>query len=124
MSQRAFKYFSIAAGGTPQPLVGTTLTAAVVPPSNVKDPATALTLLPVVDSSMFLNGDWMMLDSTGAPGEERVQVFSVPNGTSIQVKGMLQPHASGAFVRLAVLTNSLYIQTLDGNTGAIYIGTS
>jgi hypothetical protein len=124
MSQRTFKYFSIGTGGTPQPLVGTTLTAAVAPPINVPDPTVALTTLPVADSSMFLNGDWMMLDATGLAAEERVLVFRVLSSTSIQVKGMLSSHASGAWVRLATLMNSLYVQSLDGNSGALYVGTS
>lgn len=126
MSQRAFKYFTIAAGGTPQPLVGTTLTAAVVAQVTVPStsPSDALSTLPVADSSMFLNGDWVILDSTGAAGEERVQVFTVPDGTHIQVKGMKSNHANGAFVRLAQLMNSVYVQAKDGNVGALFIGTS
>jgi hypothetical protein len=122
MSVRAFKYFTLA--GTAQPLIGTTLSAAVVPPTNVPDITTALTNLPVADSSMFLNGDWAILDSTGAAGEERVQVFTVPDATHIQVKGMKFAHANGAFVRLAVLANDILIQPADGNAAPVYVGNS
>jgi hypothetical protein len=124
MSVRAFKYFTIGATSTPQPLIGTALSAAVAVPINVPDLNVALTTLPVLDSSMFSIGDWVMLDSTGVAAEERVLVFSVPNATSIKVKGMLNAHASGAFVRLAVLANDIYIQPADGNSAALYVGTS
>lgn len=126
MSERAFKYFTITAGGTPQPLVGTTLSAAVVAPvasGSQLAVSDQLTTLPVVDSSMFLKGDYAMLDSVGAL-EERVRVFAVIDATHIQVIGMQFNHANGAFVRLAVLANSIYVQTKDGNVGAIFIGLS
>lgn len=126
MSQRTFKYFSIVAGGTPQPLVGTTLTAAVNAPTGAGSTlalADILTVLTVADTSMFLNGDYAMLDSTGA-NEERVQVFQVLTGNTMSVKGMLKNHANGAYVRLAALANSTYVQGLDANAGALYIGTS
>jgi hypothetical protein len=124
MSVRAFKYFSIGTTGTAQPLIGTTLSAAVAVPTNVPDLNVALTTLPVVDNSMFHAGDWVMLDSTGAAAEERVLVFSVFGTTSISVKGMLNAHASGAFVRLAVLANDIYVQPADGNAAALYVGNS
>jgi len=126
MSVRAFKYFTIGTTGTAQPLIGTTLTSAVVAAVTVPStsPSDALSILPVADSSMFSVGDWVMLDSTGAAGEERVQVFTVPDGTHIQVKGMKFNHANGAFVRLAVLVNDIYIQPADGNTVAMYVGNS
>ena len=120
MSVRAFKYFQIAATNTPQPLIGTTMSAAVAVPTNVPDLTAALTSIPVADSSMFAKGDWAMLDVT--TNEERVQVFSVPDGTHVKVVGMALPHASGAFVRLAVLANDIYIQPADGNSGALYVG--
>jgi hypothetical protein len=120
MSQRAFKYFSITAGGTPQPLVGTTLTAALNAPTN---PDTAVTAT-VADSSMFLAGDATRLESTGAATEERVRVFQVVDATHIQLVGVKFNHLSGIFVRLSISINSIYIQALDGNLGALYIGLS
>jgi hypothetical protein len=118
MSQRAFKYFTIVAGGTPQPLVGTKLTAAVIPTDGPDTP----TLLPVVDSSIFLNGDKVILDVPSSGIEERVRVFNVPDATHINVVQMRQSHASGIYVRLAEMVDSVYVQCLDGNTGAIFIG--
>jgi hypothetical protein len=127
MSQRAFKYFSIVAGGTPQPLVGTKLTAAVAPaPATGFQPAGSPDTpvsIPVSDSSMFLNGDRVILDVPSSGVEENVKVFSVPDSTHIQVSGIAHVHASGTYVRLAVLINSVYVQALDGNAGALYIGT-
>jgi hypothetical protein len=120
MSQRSFKYFQIAAGGTPQPLVGTTLTAAVTAPTNPD----AVVSLSVADSSMFLKGDRVVIGSTGAADEEDAAVFSVPDGTHINVQDIENNHANGAYVRLGILINSLYIQEQDGNTGALFIGTS
>lgn len=127
MSVRAFKYFTIATTGTAQPLIGTTLTAAVNPPGPSASQlaiSDQLTTLPVADSSMFLKGDWVELDSTGSAVEERCLVFAVPDATHIQVKGMQFAHASGAFVRLAVLVNDIYVQPADGNTVAMFVGTS
>jgi hypothetical protein len=125
MSVRAFKYVTIGTTNTAQPLIGTTLTAAVNPPGPTASQIAVsdqLTTLPVADSSFFLNGDWVMLD-VGA-NEERVIIQTVPDGTHIQVKGMAKAHANGTFVRLAVLTNDLYIQPKDGNTASLYVGTS
>jgi len=127
MSLRAFKYFTLGVTGTAQPLIGTTLTAAVNPPAPSASQiaiSDQLTTLPVADSSMFIQGDWLMLDSTGAAVEERVLVMKVPDGTHVQVKGMQFAHVNGAFVRLASLANDIYIQPADGNTAAIMVGTS
>lgn len=126
--QRAFKYFTIVAGGTPQPLVGTKLTAAVSPaPATGSQPAGSPDTpvsLPVADSSMFLNGDRVILDIPSSGVEENVKVFSVPDATHIKVSGIQFVHSSGIYVRLAVLINSVYVQALDGNAGALYIGTA
>lgn len=119
MAARAFKYFSIAAGGTPQPLVGTTLGAAVQIPSS----SDTLVSLAVADSSMFLAGDLAILGSPGT-SEERVQVTAVPDATHVTVRGVQKAHASGSFLRLSLLMNSLFIQTKDGNAGPIFVGMS
>lgn len=122
MSVRAFKYFTIGATNTAQPLIGTTLSTAV--PAPILFSPDALTTLTVVDSSMILAGDPVDLDSTAAASEERVYVFKVVDATHIQVKGMQFAHANGAFVRLGAMANDIYIQPKDGNTQSLFAGTS
>lgn len=116
MAIRTFKNFSIVSGGNPQPLVGTTMTAAIVA-------GVAPQLIPVADSSMFAAGDWAYLDTPGA-SEERVLVLSVPDSTHINVPNVTKAHASGSLVRSGILCNSVYVQSLDGNSAALYVGNS
>lgn len=121
MAQRAFKYFTITAGGTPQPLIGTLTTAAILALPAGASPSTPVSV-PVSDSSMFLKGDWVIVDNSGTP--ERAFVFGVPDGTHVQLTGLQLAHASGSTVSLSILVNNIYVQTKDGNAGAIFIGTS
>jgi hypothetical protein len=124
--QRTFKAFSITSGGTPQPLIGTRLTA------NAGPSATNNTIsIAVADSSMFQKGDWVLIqsvDGTTRPGERQL-VFSVPDGTHIVLNALSQAYVGGAFgtgdwVILANLVNSVYVQTVDGNAAAIFVGTT
>jgi hypothetical protein len=118
---RTFKYFTITAGGTPQPLIGTTTTAAVGPV-----PASGNTfVIPVADGSIFRKGDWAIIGKPST-GEERVFVQSVSgnNVTVLAQNGLTGTYLSGAYFRLSVLINSSYVQPEDGNAGALYIGTS
>lgn len=109
---RTFKYISLTTNGVPQPVFGTTLSAAVSPGSQVS--------VPVTDSSMFLKGDQVNFD-VGA-SEEMTTVFSVPDGTHIVVNALTKAHASGTYVRLSGSISAVYIQTKDGNTSPIFIG--
>lgn len=122
MAQRTFKYFTIAAGGTPQALIGTLTTAAILALPAGAVPDTPVTVS-VADSSMFSKGDWVIVDSSGA-NPERAFVFGVPDGTHIQVTKLQLAHGSGCTVSLSILVNNIYVQTKDGNAGAIYIGAS
>jgi hypothetical protein len=126
MSQRTFKAFTIISGGTPQPLIGTRLTA------NAGPAATNNTIkIAVADSSMFQKGDWALLqsvDGTTRPGA-RHKVFSVPDSTHIVLNSLEQAYVGGAFgtgdwVILANLVNSVYVQTVDGNAAALFLGTT
>jgi hypothetical protein len=121
---RTTKYIALTAGGNPQPVFGTTTTAAVGPtstPGTGQNAATNNTVsIPVTDSSIFLKGDQVNVD-VGA-NEERTTVYSVPDGTHIVVASLANTHASGIYVRLSGSCGVVYIQTQDGNTGAIYIG--
>lgn len=121
--KRAFKKYTIVAGGTPQPLIGTTLGAATGPSGTDQngDPSNVNVL--VADSSMFRGGDWAVIGTTAGGDEERVFVQKVPDATHITVKGMAKAHLNGAFVRLGIQAQSVYVQTIQGNAAAIYIGT-
>lgn len=65
----AFKYFMIQAGGTPQPLIGTFMTAAVTTNTvqqslNINGDPAPVTLT-VNDSSMFRQGDFGLVTDPG-----------------------------------------------------------
>lgn len=112
---RAFKQFTIVAGGTPQPLVGTTLSAATLASATPQSVA-------VVDSSMFKQGDWAVFGTVAGADEERQLVTKVVDGTHIKVNSLEKAHASGAFVRSGILINSVYVQRDLTGAGLLYIG--
>jgi hypothetical protein len=125
---RAFKRYQIAAGGTPQPLVGTTTTAAVGPDLYPQGQvgSNAILVIPVVDGSMFYKGCWAIIGKPSS-GEERLFVSGV-NGNNVTVLipypgGITGTYITGTYFRLSILINSTYVQTISGNAGAIYIGT-
>ena len=123
---RSFKYVSLTSHGSPQPVFGTTLGAATGPAtSNVGGTQSASVnsqvTVQVADSSFFLAGDLVNFD-VGA-SEEKTSVVSVTDGTHIVVAGLTKSHAISTYVRLAMNATNVYIQTPDGNTGPIWIGT-
>lgn len=116
-----FKQFTIAAAGTPQPLIGTTIAGAA---SIATDPMSAQgsqQSVQVTDSSMFKVGDWSVFDV--GVNEERVRIENVPDATHIKVSGLIRSHGVGIFVRLSNLCQSVYVQTKKVNAGSIFIGT-
>jgi hypothetical protein len=126
MAKRAFKSFAIQAGGTPQPLVGTHLTASVVPGPTDPQGESSVTL-PIADSSMFSVGDRAYIVEVGLTLAEARMVLKVPNSTSIVVKGLKNQHTggafgTGAFVALQINVNTVYVQTINGNAAGLYIG--
>lgn len=132
--QQAFKYFTIQAAGTPQPLVGTWLTAALsVPVVNAAYNPTSQTYTPVTltvnDSSMFVGFNWLNVIDPGTFAVERAMILAVPSSTTVQVQGLKNAHAGGAYgtgawVALGGFAQEVTVQGLDGNTGALYVGTS
>jgi hypothetical protein len=126
---RTTKLFTIQAGGTPQPLVGTWITANTSPgpPDSSNN---TLTTIPVNDSSMFKDrhGDYAYLVSASLTNPERVLVTAVPDGTHITVKNLQLARVGGVFgtgdfVSLSIAVNSCYSQNKPGNAGTLYIGT-
>lgn len=124
---RATKKFTITAGGTPQPLVGTKTTAAVGPSQRMTGLVGAQDIfaIPVTDASFFIGKDWIIIGVPGA--EERLQIMTIA-GNTLSVKlpqgGLKNAYANGSYVRLSVLINSTYVQPSDGNAGFLFIGTS
>lgn len=132
MANRAFKYYTIQAGGTPQPVIGTYLTAAISAAAaansqswdkNINNPVT----LTVADSSMFVMGDYVNVVDPSTYFTERGMVSSVTDSTHIKVTGILKTHPGGAYgtgawVAWGGFAQSLYVQALDGNAGALYLG--
>jgi hypothetical protein len=134
VANRAFKYFTIQSGGTPQPVVGTYLTAAVTANAaahamrwdqNINNPV----ILTVADSSMFVRSDYVNVVDPSTYVTERGMVAEVTDSTHIKVTGILKAHPGGAYgtgawVALGAFAQSLYIQGKPGNTGLLYIGTT
>lgn len=123
MALRAFKAYTIAAGGTPQPLIGTTTTAATGPGGTDPNGDLSVVKIPVADSSMFQGGDWAIIGSTANADEERVWVKSAPDSTHIIVQKMALTHVTASYVRLSVMCQTVDVRTGNANTGGIYVGT-
>lgn len=135
MAVQAFKYFTIQAGGTPQPLIGTVLSTAVTAAQ-----AAALSLqggliqnsisLHVADSSMFIGAQYLsLIDPSTYATESKLRVMAVPDSTHVVVTGLKNAHPGGAYgtgswVALGNNAQQVYVQALDGNTGSLYLGTS
>ena len=114
--KRGFKAMVVANAGTPQPLIGTTISAAI--------PAGATQVkVQVADSSMFLQGDWAVLIEANGTLRERVFIAVVPDSTHVTFKLVNNAHASGAFLQLAGACADVFVQSLDGSIGTFYIGT-
>jgi hypothetical protein len=128
MANRTFKKFVIVSGGTPQPLVGTYITATTVPSG--KDPqGDAATNIPVNDSSMFKQGDRVLIQSVTYTVPEIAMIQKVPDSTHILVRNLQNTRTGGAFgtgdfVSLAIQVNRPYVQCTPGNAGLIYVGTA
>src|SRR6185437_3074586 len=120
--QRTFSLRTITAGGTPQPLIGTTISAPVGPFTS--GPSSPSISVPVVDSSIFLVGDRVIVQTVTATKAESCKVVSIPDGTHIAVDNLANARVSGDVVSLALPVNSVYVQCNPGNTGAIFIGTA
>lgn len=123
MAKRTFKKFVVVSGGTPQPLIGTTLTAATGLGGTDPNGDQSIQIIAVADSSMFQAGDWIVVGSKANGDEERVLITTdVDDSTHIEVK-LTKTHVNGSYVRLSMMCQSIYTQTTKGNTGSIYIGT-
>ena len=123
MSVSAFKYLTIQGGGTPQPLIGTWLTAAVTSPQG--DGSTTVS---VNDTSMFAGASYAVFTDPATYAAERVRVSGIVNSTTMTVQGLRKPHPGGAYgtgawVGLSDPCQQIYVQGKDGNSGALFIGT-
>lgn len=138
MGARGFKYFTIQSGGTPQPLIGSYLTAALTAAA-----ASAGTLqggliqnkitLTVADSSMFTGAEYATITDPGTFFTERVRVLSTPSSTTMTVQALdgvaLSTHPGGAYgtgawVALGDLVQSINVQILDTVVNAMWVGDS
>lgn len=132
MSVFAFKNFTIQAGGTPQPVIGTWLTAAVTQAqatagfNNNSRQALPITLT-VSDSSMFLGWNWLNVIDPGTFATEKAMIVAVPDSTHVTVQGLRNAHPGGAYgtgswVALAAFGQNVFIQAIDGNAAALFLG--
>jgi len=127
MANYTFKKYTIAATGTPQPLVGTTLSAAAPASPGPITVAVADASPWDIYSLGFGAASFPLIYAVFDVGsfQERARVLKVVDGTHITVDQLNFAHASGKYVRLGAAVNSTYVQTTDGNTGNfLYIGNS
>lgn len=115
MAKRTFQFVALTSA-SPQPVFGSTLSAAVAPSSNPVS-------LPVANSVFWLKGDYILVDPLGA-NAETLQVSSVPDATHVVVPRLQFAHASGVFAVLSIACQGVSIQTKSANTGAIAVGSS
>lgn len=129
----AYKYLTIQAGGTPQPLIGTWLTAAVTQPQiNASQPAqnnlaNNVVTLTVSDTSMFASANYAVVTDPSTFVAEKVRLGAVLTTTTMTVLGLQKTHPGGAYgtgawVGVGDLCQNIYVQAKDGNTGALFIG--
>lgn len=126
--KRAFAggFFSILATGTPQPLVGSALTAPI-------GPSSVPVSVPVSSSAFAQVGDWVLLvDPTQNPVlRERLLVLKVVDATHILVAasgqvdagGVKNSFPAGAWVQLACNTSRVYLQLKNANAAGLWLGT-
>lgn len=114
--KRTAKYLVVATPGTPQPMIGTNLAAAIPAGQNV--------VAQVTDSTMFVGQDYVVLQTTLGLNKERCRIIAIPDGTHITLQQVNQAHALNEWVSLAGGCAEIGIQTKDGNVGNIYIGNS
>lgn len=123
VSIRSFKYYAIGVTNTPQPLIGTTLTAATVNTvPKQSDPSIQISIT-VADTTPFLPGDDAALLNTDGSGLLTVNVVSITDATHMVVQGLFRrAYPVGAYLSLATNVNSPYVQCKPGNAAAIGIG--
>jgi hypothetical protein len=114
---RTFKQFTVTAAGTPQPLVGTKLNAALA--------AGSMLTATVLDSSMFINNDWAILMETNGTLRERVAIASIPDATHVVIRNVVNAHASGAWLQLAGGCADVNVMAVGVGAGGtfFYLGT-
>jgi hypothetical protein len=124
---RTFKKFTINTTSTPQPLVGSYLTAGASP--SAPDPqGETISTLTVADTSMFLQGDYALLLSATYTNKEFVRVQKIVSSTSMIIRGSVLVRTGGAFgtgdfISLAIPVNGVFVQATPGNNALLYVGT-
>jgi hypothetical protein len=126
--QRTFAYYSITAN-KPQPLLGSFVTAAVAAGDNA--------VITVNDITPFVSGQggnwtapYVKLVEADGTKEERCTVVKVDVANKkITVTNLANARIAGglgtaSFIMLATNVQGIYIQPLDGNAAALFIGTS
>jgi len=81
----------------------------------------------VSDSSMFVAEDWANLKTLAGASpdvEERVFIAKVDDSTHVTFKDVATAFPSGSWLRLGGGYSSVFVQSIDGNTGNLYVGTS
>ena len=123
---RVFKFQT--AGGTAQPLIATTLTAAITPCTiATATSGTAGQSIAVADSSIFQVGDFVNIipvaGSTTPARETQVPITAIPDGTHIVALNSA-PHNSGDWVQLWWPCAQVRVQEQKSNppAGSLFIG--
>ena len=106
---------TITTTNTPQPLFSTTLTASIPGSSSPQSIA-------VTSSVGFKVRDRINL-SSGTVRSEDVEILAIADSTHITAVA-LKPHTNGDFVSLYFPLSNLYVQTVSGNSGSLFVGNS
>ena len=113
MGIRTWKYVTIGAGGTPQPLMGTFTAAAITGSPNAQAVAFS-------DASQLAVGDRIMVDGGSATLKELTTITAISSNNVTAVFN--NTHATSAPVHLFWPCTFVYCQGLDGNAAALFIG--
>jgi hypothetical protein len=126
--QRTFGgYQSLGVTGTPQPVFGTTLTAAVTAKLDFQgNPTIQGQQINVANALAFNKGDEIKIVETNGTKFETCHIIGVTIGVSpagtLTLDSLQNNHGSGAFVILAQPCAGVCIQGVDGAAGAIGVG--
>lgn len=113
---RTYKQLAILAGGTPQPLMFTKTTAALASSVNPIS-------IPVGDTTFLRQGDYVIIGSVLGGDEERHIVRKIIDATHFQTNSLALNHLSGVYVRLSILVQSAYVQSVAANAALLFVGT-
>lgn len=111
----------LAANNSANPLIFTTLSAAVNPPITPGQTQEVVPSLASVATSSIFRVQDLALVEPGNTNQELVRIISIP-GTGNLTATFKKQHASGSYMALQAPIASLYVQTVPGGAATIFLG--